>query len=219
MAIGLRPSRVHGSRAFAFVTGFGHILGIPLRNPLTLSIDQSQCQKPSTYNELLATLRYAILIAFDTNGISKKPCKRPTGHTHTHIHIFATRMDMIFPLQCRGGWMRWLTQRIHNFNDGDHFDRFNPHGWSETPMFSHLYSEQIMLSQASPRAPGSQASPRAPGFGQHGHLQPMLNDGANHRKISQVWMENMVPSKSRTNQQYWRFLPCLFEHTRRKIQI
>jgi len=108
VAIGLRPSRVHGSRAFAFVTGFGHISGIPLRNPLTLSIDQSQCQKPSTYNELPATLRYAILIAFDTNGISKKPCKRPTGHTHTHPHICdEDGHDLSASVQ------RWLDEMAH----------------------------------------------------------------------------------------------------------
>ena len=55
------------------------------------------------------------------------------------------------------------SQWIHHFNVC-HFGSFNPHGWSETPMFFPF----VVSNSCCPR----RRPEHHPGFGQHGQLQP-----------------------------------------------
>ena len=66
--------------------------------------------------------------------------------------LVATRMDIFFlhlfaSVQKRLDEAEIASQWIHHFNVC-HFGRFNPHGWSENPMFSNLLSATHVVGVA-----------------------------------------------------------------------
>ena len=56
------------------------------------------------------------------------------------LHLFASVQKRLDEAEIASQW-------IHHFN-GRHFGRFNPHGWSETPMFSKLLSATHVVGVA-----------------------------------------------------------------------
>jgi len=68
--------------------------------------------------------------------------KAPPPSDEGQAHRLAARMDIFFlhlfaSVQKRLDEAEIASQWIHHF-DGRHFGRFNPHGWSETPMFGRF---------------------------------------------------------------------------------